>query len=160
MRKAMLLLGIFGLAGSLWAADPIIGTWKLNIAKSKFSSAKHSMLKMTAPKEQTEVYKELDSGMVELTWKNTAADGSSATLVFTYPLQGGAVKVEPSNTPITWVQLRVSERVWYATYLYEGKQILTRYKVISEDGKTMHQTLRGIDNEGKPFEVLLLLEKQ
>jgi hypothetical protein len=36
MRKAMLLLAVFGLAGSLWAADPIIGTWKLNIAKSKF----------------------------------------------------------------------------------------------------------------------------
>ncbi len=160
MRKAMLLLSIFGLAGSLWAADPIIGSWKLNIAKSKFSSAKHSMLNLTAPKEQTEVYRELDSDMVELTWKNTAANGAVAKLVFTYPLQGGAVKVEPSDTPITWIQLRVSERVWYATYLFEGKQLLTRYKVISDDGKTMRQTLRGIDDGGKPFEVLLVLEKQ
>jgi hypothetical protein len=29
MRKAMLLLVVLGLAGSLWAADPLIGTWKL-----------------------------------------------------------------------------------------------------------------------------------
>ena len=64
MRRTMLLLGIFGLAGSLWAADPIIGTWKLNIEKSKFSSAKHPMLDLTDPKEQTEVYRELDSGRI------------------------------------------------------------------------------------------------
>ena len=35
MRKALLLLAVLGLMSSLWAADPIIGTWKLNIAKSK-----------------------------------------------------------------------------------------------------------------------------
>jgi hypothetical protein len=156
----MLLLAFFGLVSSLWAADPIIGTWNLNIAKSKFSSAKHPMLDLTAPKEQTEVYRALDSGQVELTWKNTASDGSTATLVFTYPLQGGAVKVEPSDTPITWVQVRIAEREWYATYLYEGKQLMTRHKVISEDGKTMRQTLRGIDDAGKLFEVQLVLDKQ
>lgn len=160
MRKAMLLLSIFGLAGSLWAADPIIGTWKLNIAKSQFSSAKHSMLDLTAPKKQTEVYRESEPGQIELTWTNTASNGSSTTLVFTYPIQGGAVKVEPSDTPITWVQLRVSQREWYATYLFEGKQLMTRHKVISRDGKIMQQTLRGVDDRGKPFEVLLVLEKQ
>ena len=93
MRKAILLFGILGLTCSLWAADPIIGTWKLNIAKSKFSSAKHPMLNLTPPKEQTEIYRELDSNQVELTWKNTAADGISVTLVFTYSLKGGAVKL-------------------------------------------------------------------
>ena len=31
----MLLLAAAGLAAYLWAADPMIGTWKLNIAKSR-----------------------------------------------------------------------------------------------------------------------------
>ena len=160
MRRTMLLLTMFLLAGSLWAADPIIGTWKLNINKSKFLSAKHPMLDLTAPKEQTEVYRELDSGRIELTWKNTAKDGSSGMLVLTYPIQGGTVKVEQGDTPISWIQTRVGQREWYATYLHEGTQIMTRHKVISEDGKTLHQTLRGVDADGKPFEVLLVLEKQ
>ena len=34
MRKAMILLAVFGLVGLLWGADPLVGTWKLNIAKS------------------------------------------------------------------------------------------------------------------------------
>jgi hypothetical protein len=32
MRKAMLLLAVLGFVGLLWAADPFVGTWKLNIA--------------------------------------------------------------------------------------------------------------------------------
>ena len=35
MGRALLLLAVLGLVGSLWAADPFVGTWKLNIAKSK-----------------------------------------------------------------------------------------------------------------------------
>jgi len=38
MRKTMLFLAVLGLAGSLWAADPFVGTWKLNLAKSKASN--------------------------------------------------------------------------------------------------------------------------
>ena len=33
--KSTPFVGCLGLAGSLWAADPFIGTWKLNVAKSK-----------------------------------------------------------------------------------------------------------------------------
>ena len=39
MRKAMLLLAVFGLMGTLWAADPSLGTWKLNLAKSKIPAS-------------------------------------------------------------------------------------------------------------------------
>jgi len=31
------LLAVFGLAGALWAADPFVGTWKVDVAKSKTS---------------------------------------------------------------------------------------------------------------------------
>jgi len=48
MRKLILLLAVFELAGSLYGADnPFIGTWKLNLAKSNFSGS--------APKERTDV---------------------------------------------------------------------------------------------------------
>jgi hypothetical protein len=35
MRKAMMLLAVLALISSLWAADPMIGRWKLNISKSR-----------------------------------------------------------------------------------------------------------------------------
>jgi len=34
VRKTIMLLAALGLAGALWAADPIIGTWKMNSLKS------------------------------------------------------------------------------------------------------------------------------
>ena len=46
MRKVIfLLIIILSLPNTLWAADPIIGTWRLNIEKSKLQ---------TTPKEQTD----------------------------------------------------------------------------------------------------------
>ena len=52
MRKGMLLLAVFGMVGLLWAADPFVGTWKLNVAKSKFdppsSALKSDLVKIAA----------------------------------------------------------------------------------------------------------------
>ena len=40
-----------------------------------------------------------------------------------------------------------------------GKQIGTRHKKISKVRKIMRHTLRGLDDEGKPFEELLVFDK-
>jgi WD40 repeat protein len=37
MRKAMLLLAVFGLVGLLWAQSPFDGTWKIDLGKAQFS---------------------------------------------------------------------------------------------------------------------------
>ena len=155
MRKTMLMLAVFGLAGSLWAADPIIGTWKLNIAKSTFSP------NVPAVKENTDVYREIEGGQIELTYTATEKDGSATLLKLTWPVQGGMAKVlqgDPAGT--TWVETLIAPGEWYATYLRDGKQFQTRHKAISKDGKTMRQTLRGFDAQGKPFELLLVSDRQ
>ncbi len=35
MRKTILLMAVLGLAGTLYAGDPTIGTWKLNAGKTR-----------------------------------------------------------------------------------------------------------------------------
>jgi len=45
-----------------WAADPIIGTWKLDVAESTFSSAMQDV----PPKELVEVIREVEGGRIEL----------------------------------------------------------------------------------------------
>ena len=56
MRKVIfLLIVILFFPTTLWAADPIIGTWKLNVEKSKGTEG------MDSPaKEITYVYRETD----------------------------------------------------------------------------------------------------
>src|SRR5271167_2952013 len=62
--------------GTALAADAVVGTWKLNVAKSTFSPG-------PAPKSQTRVYSESAQG-ITVAVKTTAADGkeSSTTLTF------------------------------------------------------------------------------
>jgi hypothetical protein len=49
---------------------------------------------------------------------------------------------------------------WYVTYLQNGKQFLIMHKVISDDGKTMRQTITGIGPQGKPGEQIQVLDRQ
>jgi hypothetical protein len=88
MRKAILLLAMCGLADSLLAADPIVGTWKLNLAKSKFAPNQPDI-----PKSGTEAYREVEGDQIELTVTRTEADGSSVLSKYAWPDQGGAVKI-------------------------------------------------------------------
>ena len=70
MRKALFLFVVFGLAGSLWAADPFIGTWKLNVAKSKAPDP--SLL----PK--SEVFKNVAQGnLIKTTFDGVDSQGKS-----------------------------------------------------------------------------------
>ena len=67
LRNAALSMLI--LAAALWAADPFVGTWKLNTAKSKFKQGQ-------APKEQTVTITEVGSNL-EVTVQRTGSDGKS-----------------------------------------------------------------------------------
>jgi hypothetical protein len=142
------LLAVLGLTSSLWAADPIIGTWKLNVEKSTFNQYRQE------PSEEIiEVYREIENNQIELTLP--------AGSVLTWPVQGGIVniKVMKGDSSRSYVQTRIGPDEWLVTVMEDGKQIRTRHKKISKDGKTMRQTYRGL-NEGYSFEMLDVYEKQ
>jgi len=153
MRKALLVLAFCGFAVSLWAADPIIGTWKLNIAKSKFSQA--------APKEQTNTARVIGD-QLEITITGTQADGSPISLKSTFPLQGGAGKTQQStfSKPDSVVFTKLDPGDLCFTELQNGKQVVIHHVVVSKDGKTAHETDRGMDAKGKPFEDISVFDKQ
>src|ERR1700680_4483340 len=63
-----------------FAADPVVGTWKLNLAKSTFSPG-------PAPKSQTRNYAESAQG-ITVTVKTIAADGKESTTTLTFKDDG------------------------------------------------------------------------
>jgi hypothetical protein len=89
MRKTMLLLAVFGLAGLRWGADPSVGKWKLNVAKSKIPPSP------TAPKELTIVVRDLGD-QYEATITGAQTDGSPISVKWTRPKQGGVIKEQPA----------------------------------------------------------------
>jgi hypothetical protein len=154
MKKVMVVLAVLSLTSSLWAADPLIGTWMLNIDRSKFPPNFPSI-----PKEQTETYRELSNDQIELTYQNVDQDGSSSLLIETYSMQGGIAKVQKGDSPYSFVQTRIAQDEWIVTYLRDGKQVGTRHKKISKDGNTLRQTI-SFNDEGMKFELLLVFDKQ
>ena len=153
MRKALLLLAVLGFTSSLWAADPIIGTWKLNVEKSRLLPNRQK-----SSKESIEIYQEIEGDQIKLT-------RSSSGTVVKWPKQGGiAVSTWESSAQSTegnWlVQTLVAPGEWYVTYIENHKQIGFIHKVVSKDGKTMTQTMKFADNQGRLMERIRVFEKQ
>jgi hypothetical protein len=137
------------------AAEPIIGSWKLDISTSKFAS------NSAAPKEQSEVYREISGGKIELTYTSIGADGASSNLLIIFPAQGGAnSRSQGIAKGLLEVETRINAHEWHMTRMQNGKQILTLQKVISTDGKTMRVTETGTDSKGKPYVNHMVYKKQ
>jgi hypothetical protein len=133
--------------------EPIVGTWKLNIAKSKFSQA--------APKEQKNTAREVGD-QLEITITGTQADGLPISLKSTFPRQGGAGKIQQStfSNPDLVVLTKLDPGDLCVTELQNGKQVVIHHVVVNKDGKTARQTDRGMDPQGKPFEQVVIFDKQ
>ncbi len=146
----------------MFKPDPIIGTWKLNVARSRFSTVLLKAKNETVPKEATEVYKEVGD-QIELTVANTMINGEQISGKYIWPRQGGVAKSQedvPAFVGITIVQTLIAPGEWYATFLKDGKQFIVVHKVMSEDGMTMSLTSQGTDAEGKPFEQTVVYDRQ
>ncbi|MGH9717018.1 MAG: hypothetical protein ACRD4R_09880 [Candidatus Acidiferrales bacterium] len=156
MRKAMLLFAILGLAGSLWAGDLQVGTWKLNLAQSKVPPS------YRAPRKATFVFRTAGD---QIEWVLTATDasGSPVTSKGAYPREGGVVKwsVAPAHLgDTTIISTVVSPYESYQTFLRDGKQERLDHVVVSNDGATTRETIKGMGPQGRPFKVLLVFDKQ
>ena len=131
------LLGAAAMLTPLRAADPIVGDWTLDVRSSKFVRP--------APREQTETYRELASGEIEFVLTRVQQDGSS-TYRLTWPAGGGAARDHSSLLSCllgpTYVETLLGPGDWLVTTLANGKQFSTIHKVISQDGKTMTQTVK------------------
>ena len=142
--------------------DLRVGTWKLNVAKSKFSPVWLAAMNVAPPKEETVVVRELGTDEVELTITGAQTDGKPIAVKETFPRQGGIVKIQQGALPdgMTIVSTRIDPNNSYATFMLNGKQVFVSQGVISKNGKSMQVTTQGTDAQGKPFEQLLVFVKQ
>jgi hypothetical protein len=156
MCKTFYPLSLFLLAGSLFAADPFAGTWKLDVAKSKFAGPN------PAPKEETLVI-EVAGDQATVTIKGTAADGSPISIKYTVPRTGGPVQYlegGPPGVSSVFAKRRADSGIGDSTDTKDGKVIRTTRAVVSTDGKSMRGTIKGTDAQGKKFETVDVWDKQ
>ncbi len=149
MRKAMLLLAAFGLVELLWAADPFVGTWKLNTAKSK----------NPALKSQTFIIEPFDGGL-RWTSENVGIDGK--------PAKGGwAGKYDGKDYPLTGgtdydaiAATKLNANTFDSVLKKGGKEVGAGHGVVSENGKTLTLTAKYKNAQGKAVSEIEVYEKQ
>jgi hypothetical protein len=156
MRKTFYPLSLFFLAGSLFAADPFVGTWKLDIAKSKFAALD------PAPKDETAVI-EVSGDQATVTFRGTAGDGSPISIKYTIPETGGPAQfLEGGSSVISLVfaKRKADSRIADSTTTKDGKVVSTSHNVVSADGKSFRGIGTNIDPQGKKSESVVVWVKQ
>lgn len=150
---AFILLGAIFVAGSAYAADdPILGTWKLNVAKSRFSPG-------PAPKAGTRVYTE-SAGLYTLDQKLTGADGKEISLQAQYR-DGQEVRGSGADTSST-VAKKLDANTWDFDIKIDGRVVGHVHRVVSADGKvlTVHNTGRQRNAATAAVDDTMVLDKQ
>jgi ABC-type transport system substrate-binding protein len=146
------LFGMLAMGATLWAADPAAGTWKLDVAKSKFSPG-------PAPKSATVTYEETADG-IKRSGETINADGTKTSFSYTAKYDGKDYPVTGSDTFDTISVKKINEHTVAATLKKSGKVVNTARRVVSKDGKTMTLTLNGTNAKGEKIHNVQVFDKQ
>ena len=137
---------------TLMAADPIVGTWKLNLAKSKYNPG-------PAPKSSTFTYT-LDGDWMVSKNETVSAEGKSMSATNRFKLDG---KEYPYQTPTGdsgTIVMKTIDANTRESNIKAGKQATTVRTAISKDGKTFTRTSKGTDGQGRQVNNVLVFERQ
>lgn len=141
------------------AADNFSGTWKLNVAKSKYSPGPAPQSGMTKTEATADGLKIVADG-VNAEGKKTHTEYSAKFDGKDYPdkvLLDGTI--DPAGADMISIK-KIDDFTYEATAKLKGKVLTVTKNVISKDGKTRTQTVTGTNAQGKPINNAVVYEKQ
>ena len=154
VRLLAIVLVLAAVAATLWAAEePLIGTWKLNLAKSKFTPG-------PPPRSQTLQYEPSGANGIQRANDEVNAKGERTQSVVTYVFDGKEHPVTGSPLVDAVVNRRMDAYTTERVQKKGGKIVNTLRRIVSKDGKTLTITEEGTDDQGKPFSEITIYDKQ
>jgi hypothetical protein len=145
---AVLAMGI----GTALAADSVVGTWKLNLAKSTFSPG-------PGPKSQTRSYAETAQGLT-LSIKTTTADGKETTATLSFKDDGKPYAVSGNPDYDMVAVTRVDASTVHSTQTKAGVAVGSGVRTVSKDGKTLTFAQKGTHAGGGKYDNVLVYDRQ
>ncbi len=139
----------------LGQTDPFIGTWNLNLTKSKFGTRQ-------PPKSETLTADAQGDGSTKLSFEGVAADGSPIAFSLTTNNDGkdSPVSGMGPNGQDTIAVKRIDPNTSTTISKKAGKVVATTRTVVSKDGKVMTITSKGVDANGKPRTIVSVWDKR
>jgi hypothetical protein len=153
----MVVVVVAALSAGAWGAaqapDPFVGTWTLNVAKSKYDPG-------PAPKEQTATYEAAGNGY-KVSVKATPATGTMQEWSYTTNLDGADATITGSNPNADVIAVkRIDERTLESVNKKGGKETTRQRNVVSPDGRTRTVTTTGVDGMGQRVNNTAVFEKK
>ena len=158
-RRTFTTIALLGLAvatalpqAGLAQNNPRIGTWKLNLAKSKYSPG-------PPPRSNTAIFEAVGQGL-RATAEGIDAEGKPTKAVFgpwfsdgkSYPITGS-----PAFDAASYKQVNASTSE--STRTKAGRVVQTTTLVLSADGKSFTFTATGVDEKGQQINNVSVWEK-
>ena len=147
----MALTLFFMAAGACLAANPHIGTWKVNEAKSKFAPemGKTNTVQYAEKKDQ-----------LQLTVDGADKDGKPTHGVWMGRTDGKAYKVKGNLAWDAMAYKMVNDRTYDITAMKDGKMSWNGRSTVAADGKSRTLNLSGTGADGKKFKAKIVYDKE
>jgi len=152
LMGTVLAVGGGAVALAAEAPNPVVGTWTLNLANSKFNPG-------PAPKSQTRTYAQTAQGTA-LTFNGVAADGSAVSGQSTFKYDGKDYPITGSPDFDTLSLKRINGSTVKSTQKKAGKVVGTTTRTISAHGKVLTLSSKGTDAKGMSYDNVLVFDKQ
>jgi hypothetical protein len=151
---AIIALAAVATGTAMAQSNPLVGTWKLNVEKSKYSPG-------PSPKSLTRTVVANGDG-VKYTFEGTAADGTALAYSF-------SVNFDGKDNPVTGAMpggvdsisaKRINANTYEATTKKGGKVIGSSKVTVSGDGKTTTVDAKGTNAKGEATHDVSVYDKQ
>ena len=139
-------------SASAQTADPGLGTWKLNLEKSKFNPG-------PAPKSLIVKFEPAGKG-VKTTADLVPSAGDTISTQYTANYDGKDYPITGTPNSDTVALKKLSTKKIQRTDKKGGKVVQTFVRTVAVDGKTMTITQKGKTSKGEMFNNVLVLDKQ
>ena len=154
VKTIPLVLAMLAVSVGLWAQqDAVIGTWKLNLAKSKYSPG-------PAPKSGTTKLEPYGKNGVKLTADGADAQGKPTHVEWSAEADGKdhPVKGNPDADAVSLK--RIDSNTVEVLNKRGGKVMITARWVFSKDGKTRTLTTKGTNAQGQAVNTVAVYDRQ
>ena len=154
MKKLLthLIIGTAIASVGAFAADNSLGTWKLNMEKSKFSP--------TTPVKNLTATRNASGGGVNVTVTGEQSGGAAINASYTAKYDGSESPVTGAPYDTISIKQVNANTFTFKQWKKDGKYSVTGRSVISNDGKTMTNTMRGTGTDGKAYSATMVWDKQ
>jgi hypothetical protein len=150
---AAIAIVAFPCVGVAQVPQSVLGTWKMNVAKSTYSPG-------PAPRSTTSHWEVVPGGGAKGVVETVDAAGRSFHYELVTMFDGKEAEYKGASAPTTRAYSRIDDRTYQYVERVNGKITTTNRVTMAADGRTRTQVTTGTGADGRPVNNVTLWDRQ